>query len=140
MNASTSSHAASTSIRCAPKAPSRSLSAEDTFDRDRPLDATSAAIEQLAHRVWERQLRERRIGRTVVLKLKTADFRILTRSTTPIHPPDSAAALARTALELRRRVNLPASTRYRLVGVGLSHFDDAASAPPAQPDLFGEAS
>jgi DNA polymerase-4 len=43
-------------------------------------------------------------------------------------------ALVRTALQLRARVELPTSTRYRLVGVGLSGFVDADT---TQPDLFG---
>src|SRR3546814_14823189 len=63
-----------------------------------------------------------RVGRTVVLKLKTAQFRILTRSFTPESPPASLEELTAIALSLRDRVDLPAATRYRLVGVGLSGF------------------
>jgi DNA polymerase-4 len=43
--------------------------------------------------------------------------------------PTSAQALAEMALALRDRVELPPRTRYRLVGVGLAHFDDAAPSP-----------
>jgi DNA polymerase IV len=71
----------------------------------------------------------------VVLKLKTADFRLLTRSVTPPARPATADELAEIALALRERVGLPMRTRYRLVGVGLSGFvdrDDLAS----QPELF----
>ena len=41
----------------------------------------------------------------------------------------------RAILELRQRVDLPARTRYRLVGVGLANFRGHDDAPP-QPGLF----
>jgi len=44
--------------------------------------------------------------------------------------------LAETACALRARVELPASTRYRLVGVGLSGFVEPDDSP-LQEDLFG---
>jgi DNA polymerase-4 len=119
-----------------PERPTLQVSAEDTFEHDVPLDATADAIVRLAGKAWQAALREDgRHGRTVVLKLKTADFRILTRSLTPPTPPASEAELASIALELRGRVDLPARTRYRLVGVGLANFrrDDEA---PSQPALF----
>ena len=74
-------------------------------------------------------------ARTVVLKLKTSDFRILTRSWTPPEPPASEQALAEIACGLLERVGLPGTTRYRLVGVGLSGFGEADTAAP-QDDLF----
>lgn len=117
--------------------PTQSISAEDTFAEDVPLAATADTIRVLAERVWTAQQKERRIGRSVVLKLKTAQFRLLTRTLTPGHPPASAEELATTALELRHRVDLPPSTRYRLVGVGLGNFIDAASGAGTQADLFG---
>jgi DNA polymerase-4 len=69
------------------------------------------------------------------LKLKTADFRTLTRSLTPLSRPESLRQVAEIACELRARVELPSRTRYRLVGVGLSGFVDPDSAA-AQDDLF----
>ncbi|KAF1704202.1 DNA polymerase IV [Pseudoxanthomonas kaohsiungensis] len=121
-----------------PDQPVQSVSAEDTFAQDLPLDALEPAIRQLAEKTWQASRKTGRVARTVVLKLKTAQFRILTRSLTPDTPPDSAQALAGIALALRDRVNLPASTRYRLVGVGLSGFRDPDEAAP-QADLFDAA-
>ena len=123
-----------------PDQPVQSVSAEDTFAQDLPLDALEPAIRQLAEKTWQASRDTGRVARTVVLKLKTAQFRILTRSLTPDTPPDSAQALAGIALALRDRVNLPASTRYRLVGVGvgLAGFRDPDEAAP-QADLFGAA-
>ncbi|MBK6727180.1 MAG: DNA polymerase IV [Xanthomonadales bacterium] len=117
--------------------PTQQISAEDTFAEDVALAATGPMIEALAERVWRAAAREPdRIARTVVLKLKTREFRSLTRSLTPGTPPADAATLARIALELRDRVGLPATTRYRLVGVGLGGFVDG-SCVTSQLSLFG---
>jgi DNA polymerase-4 len=57
-----------------------------------------------------------------VLKLKTAEFKILTRSHTPSSPPASCEELTTIALSLRERVTLGPRQRFRLVGVGLGNF------------------
>ncbi len=75
------------------------------------------------------------MARTVVLKLKTSDFRTLTRSLTPATRPSSAQALADIACALRDRVDPSAAHRYRLVGVGLSGSIEAGD-DPGQGDLF----
>jgi len=102
----------------------QSISSEDTFAEDLALDALEPAIRQLAEKTWNATRRTERVARTVVLKLKTAQFRILTRSFTPEQPPESLQALTDIALALRQRVDLPTSTRYRLVGVGLAGFHE----------------
>ena len=112
-----------------PERPTLQISSEDTFEHDLPLDELAPHIERLAAKTWESYGRELardpgRVARTVVLKLKTADFRILTRSLTPTERPDSLEQLTRIACDLRARVPLPDDTRYRLVGVGLSGFAD----------------
>ncbi|MDG2525614.1 DNA polymerase IV [Stenotrophomonas sp. HITSZ_GD] len=98
------------------------VSSEDTFAEDLPLEALAPEIARLAERTWAAIERTGRLGRTVVLKLKTSQFRILTRSLTPERPPASAQELVEIAQALVQRVQLPDSTRYRLVGVGVSGF------------------
>ena len=111
-----------------PHQPTLQISSEDTFEHDLALDELAPHIERLAGKTWAAHQREenerRRIARSVVLKLKTADFRILTRTVTPTERPASARELAEIACALRARVPLPPRTRYRLVGVGLSGFID----------------
>jgi DNA polymerase-4 len=114
--------------------PARSISAEDTLEHDLPLSALRPVVERLAPRVHAAAAKTGRLARTVVLKLKTAEFRILTRSLTPPTPPASAAELAALAWSLSERVALPVTTRYRLVGVGLTGFVDAEYG--GQADLF----
>ncbi len=112
------------------------VSSEDTFETDLLLHELTTHIQRLAEKTWAGQQRETgRVARTVVLKLKTANFQSLTRSHTPTLRPASAAELAQIACDLRQRVNRSAEERYRLVGVGLSGFIDADSYA-AQPDLF----
>lgn len=121
--------------------PTLQISSEDTFASDLLLEELEPHIRRLAADTWEGYGKEwrrhpGRIARTVVLKLKTAEFRILTRSHTGPEPPTSEAMLADTACALRTRVDLPPRTRYRLVGVGLSGFSEPDGST-AQGDLFG---
>ena len=118
-----------------PDRPTQSISAEDTFERDVPLTETEPMIRRLAEKVWSASRKESRVARTVVLKLKTSEFRILTRSRTPEVPPSSCQELTDIALALRERVNLAPQQRFRLVGVGLSNFQEGEDFA-AQPTLF----
>ena len=123
-----------------PERPTLQVSAEDTFEHDLLLGELEPHIRRLAQKAWAGYLREReqrpeRIARTVVLKLKTGDFRTLTRSLTATEPPTSEVAFADIACGLRARVDLAASTRYRLVGTGLSGFAEPVGSH-AQDDLF----
>jgi DNA polymerase-4 len=118
-----------------PDRPTQSVSAEDTFQHDVPLSETEPLIRRLAEKAWAASRKETRIARTVVLKLKTSEFRILTRSHTPASPPSSCEELTGIALSLRERVDLDPHQRYRLVGVGLSNFRDPEQAS-LQPELF----
>jgi DNA polymerase-4 len=118
-----------------PDRPTQSVSAEDTFAHDVPLTETEPMIRRLAEQTWTASRKELRVARTVVLKLKTSEFKILTRSHTPGAAPSSCEELIRIALSLRERVTLSPKQRFRLVGVGLSNFRDPDDAS-AQPDLF----
>ena len=123
-----------------PERPTLQVSAEDTFEHDLLLEDLEPHIRRMAAKAWAGYLRERaqhpeRIARTVVLKLKTGDFRTLSRSFTAPEPPTSERAFADIACALRERVALPADTRYRLVGAGLSGFTQPDGSA-AQDDLF----
>jgi DNA polymerase IV len=118
-----------------PDRPTQSISAEDTFEDDVRLADTEPMIRRLAERTWAASRKESRIARTVVLKLKTSEFKILTRSHTPGSPPSSCEELTNIALSLRERVGLDSEQRFRLVGVGLSNFLDSEDVS-AQPALF----
>ena len=117
--------------------PTLQVSAEDTFATDLLIGETLDTLRQLADKVWTASRKEAgRTGRTVVLKLKTSDFRIITRSLTPPSPPATQDEFLALALSLVDRVGLPSRTRFRLVGVGLANFRNADELPP-QSELFG---
>jgi DNA polymerase IV len=121
-----------------PDRPTKSISAEDTFAQDVPISELEPMIVRLAEKVWTASRKETRVPRTVVLKLKTSDFNILTRSHTPSLAPSSCEELISIALGLRERVNASPRQRYRLVGVCLSNFRDpnASDDSPTQSALF----
>ena len=120
-----------------PNRPVKSISSEQTFATDLTLSELSQATRSSAERTWVAATKSDRSGRTVVLKLKTSAFQSITRSVTPATRPRSVEDLTELALRLLERVNLPESTKYRLVGVGLSNFIDA-EAEALQPELFDE--
>ena len=116
--------------------PTQSISVEDTFEHDVLLAETEPVIRRLAEKLWSASRKESRTARTVVLKLKTSEFKILTRSHTPGSPSSSCEELTDIALKLRERVDLGPQQRYRLAGVGLSNFGEPEETSAAQPVLF----
>jgi DNA polymerase IV len=118
-----------------PDRPTKSISAEDTFEHDVPIAETEPIIRSLAEKVWAASRKETRVARTVVLKLKTSEFKILTRSHTPSFPPSTCEQLTEIALDLRQKVDLGPRQRFRLVGVGLGNFEEPADTE-VQPTLF----
>jgi DNA polymerase-4 len=118
-----------------PDRPTQSISVEDTLEHDVLLTETEPMIRRLAEKLWSASRKESRMARTVVLKLKTSEFKILTRSHTPGSPPSSCEELTDITLKLRERVDLGPQQRYRLVGVGLSNFREPEDTA-AQPILF----
>ena len=112
---------------------SKSISAETTFRTD---TGDQAELRQVAARLCERvagQLQRNRMsGGTVVLKLKTHDFKTLTRNRQLAHPTQKAATLHEQVAALIETV---ADGRlFRLIGVGVSDIRGAEEADP--PDLF----
>jgi DNA polymerase IV len=110
----------------------KTISAETTFDEDH------AALATLEDRLWPlcervaRKLREEKTaGRAVVLKLKTADFRSLTRRRTLAVPTQTARTLFTVGRELLGAE--AKGTAYRLIGIGCAELIDAGDAPD---DLF----
>jgi DNA polymerase-4 len=105
-----------------PNRKSKSISAEDTFERDIPLAQTEPLIRKLAEKVWVSSRQNQRMARTIVLKLKTKEFETMTRSLTPPVMPTSSEEFAAMAVSLCQRVDLGPTQFFRLVGVGLRNF------------------
>ena len=107
----------------------KSISSETTFDRDLSNYAELEAILwRQAERVSARAKAKDLAGRTVVLKLKTANFKLRTRSTSLDAPTQLADRIFRTAqAALKREAD---GTKFRLLGVGITNLVDGAEADP----------
>ena len=107
----------------------KSISSETTFERDLSSYAELEAILwRQAERCSARAKAKGLAGRTVVLKLKTANFRLRTRSASLEAPTQLADRIFRTAqAALKREAD---GTKFRLLGVGITGLTDAAGADP----------
>jgi DNA polymerase-4 len=115
-----------------PDREAKSVSAEETFERDlTDLAVLNREIDSMAARVGGRLRASAYSGRTVTLKLRRYDFTTITRSQTLPQPTDDARHIAATA----RRLLAEAGTSggLRLLGVGVSGLSVYA-----QGDLFAE--
>jgi len=119
--------------RVDPEGEIKSISAETTFETDlaKP-DALAAELWPLCEKVSARMKRNEVAGRSVHLKLKTADFHILTRSRRVAPATQLAEAIYRAALPLLEAE--ATGQRYRLIGVGMA--DLGATAGDPEPDLL----
>ena len=108
----------------------KTISSETTFNSDlSKLADLEAVLWRQAERVSSRAKNYGLSGRTVVLKLKTANFRLLTRSASLDAPTQLADTIFRVArAALKREAD---GKRFRLLGVGLSNLTSGAEADPA---------
>jgi len=112
-----------------PEGEMKTISSETTFDKDlSAYPQLESVLWRQAERVSARAKIKGLAGKTVVLKLKTADFRLRTRSASLDAPTQLADRIFRTAqAALKREAD---GTRFRLLGVGLSNLSAAEGADP----------
>jgi DNA polymerase IV len=107
----------------------RGMSAETTFNQDlATVEALEAELWPLCEKLAAKARRDGVAGRSVVLKLRRTDFRIVTRRTTPPEPVQTARGLF---AEGRRLLKPELGPPYRLIGIGLAEIEDAGDAAPA---------
>lgn len=107
----------------------RGMSAETTFNQDlTTVEALEAELWPLCEKLAAKARRDGVAGRSVVLKLRRTDFRIVTRRTTPPEPVQTARGLF---AEGRRLLKPELGPPYRLIGIGLAEIEDAGDAAPA---------
>jgi DNA polymerase-4 len=111
----------------------KSISAETTFQRDTASAAQLRAIASgLSERVAAQLLRKGVAGSSIVVKLKTSDFRSISRSRRLSHPTQKGEVIYENAAAL---IDKAADGRsFRLLGVGVADIEAAADADPV--DLF----
>jgi len=101
----------------------KSISAETTFDVDiSDPEALEAHLWRLAVRVADRAKAKETTGRVITVKLKTRDFKTVTRQTAQDAPTNLADAIFKEARALLALVLDKAP--FRLIGVGISDLTD----------------
>jgi DNA polymerase-4 len=115
-----------------PDRPYKSVSAERTFDEDlRERDRLAAELERIAGYAWDRVKRAEVRGRTVTLKVKFGDFKLITRSMSFGSPvPDQEAFAAAGQVLLAGLFPLPRG--IRLLGLGLHNLAETDADVPLQ--------
>ncbi|MCX8998907.1 DNA polymerase IV [Rhizobiaceae bacterium BDR2-2] len=121
--------------RVEPDEEARSISAETTFDDDiASHDELVPVLRRLSEKVAARLKAKGIAGRTVVLKLKTGDFRLRTRNRRLEDPTQLADRIFRTGLALLEKET--GQDTFRLIGIGVADLTDPVLADP--PDLVDE--
>jgi DNA polymerase-4 len=112
--------------------PAKSVSAETTFFDDVSRhDDLVPILRRLSEKVSTRLKKHGIAGHTVVLKMKTADFKSRTRNKRLEDPTQLADRIFRTGLSLMERET--DGTKFRLLGIGVTDLCDPQLADP--PDL-----
>ena len=112
----------------------KSVSAETTFEHDlAAFFEIEQALQGLCKRVSERLRRANMAGNAIVLKLKTSDFKLRTRTASLSHPTQRANLLYETGATLLTK-ELDGKTKFRLIGIGVTRLSDTLDADP--PDML----
>src|SRR5271157_5367552 len=129
--------------------PRKSSGSETTFERDLTAPAEiESGVEAMADEVWAWCEKAKAFARTVTVKVKFADFHLVTRSRSFPAAIERRDLLRRASVELVRTL-LPTNKGVRLLGVTVSNFDRVSvdandvlplfgaggATPPQQPDV-----
>jgi DNA polymerase-4 len=113
--------------RVTPERETKSVSAETTFDRDlRAFEDLEPILWRLSEKVSRRLKAANLAGRSVTLKLKDTEFRLLTRSRSGLPPTQLALRLFEPARQLLK--GACDGTTFRLIGIGASDLCDGSAA------------
>ncbi len=112
-----------------PESDAKSISAETTFENDiGGLSELAPVLRRLAEKVSARLKKSHLAGQTIVLKMKTSDFKSRTRNRSLADPTQLADRIYRHGLELMERE--ADGTRFRLIGIGVSALSPDDRADP----------
>lgn len=101
----------------------KQISAESTFMRDLNIQEIAKNLPPLAEKVANSAQRKGQFGHCITLRLKTADFRVMTRSMTLSHVLHEAEEILQQAQYLLEQLtDQEKSQLYRLAGIGVSQF------------------
>ncbi len=119
-----------------PEREPKQYSTEETFAEDvRHVEWLKAKLKDYAEEIFAALKQSRRMGRTVVLKVKYFDFEQITRSYTFKQTPLNGREIYDKACHLLESKTLAGKKPIRLIGLGISGLHQKAELAPQQ-DLF----
>ena len=121
--------------RIKPQRETKSVSSETTFNHDiTDVQRLEDILWELSEKVSARMKASEFEGRVITLKLKSADFRTVTRRVTL----DASSNLARIAFAAAKKMlhDAAGGKAYRLIGIGFSDLSNTSEY--TETDLFGE--
>ncbi len=118
-----------------PREAAKSISAETTFSEDiTDPDLLDGHLWRLSEKVSARCKAKGYAGRTVTLKLKTREFRLVTRSHSLTAPTQLADTIYRAGREMLEKT--AQGRAFRLIGIGVSGLSEAVETEDGSVDLF----
>lgn len=101
----------------------KSISSENTFERDIDnLEELALELDIVAKDAFADIVKKKFKGRTITLKIKYADFKVITRSKTFSFPIEDYTLFYQEGYELLKNVDI--SPKVRLIGLGLKKSED----------------
>lgn len=98
------------------------ISTETTFMQDKYLAELKEEWLQLTEKLWHQMTSKKILARGVTVKLKTTDFKIITRSTTFNSSFPDLNSLQHATQQLLDRLENMQQVQFRLIGVGVSQL------------------
>ena len=109
----------------APTATFKSISRETTFSEDtRRQLFLESTLRYLSERVGADLRQREKQAKSVILKLRFADFTTITRSKTLPQPADTDEAIFSTGSQLLQKALKTERQAVRLIGIGVSNFTE----------------
>jgi len=113
----------------------QSIGAEDTFAEDLfEEDQMQVQLERIAETVSKRLTKHGLKGRTITLKIKYSNFKLITRSKSVNEPLSETSRIAEIAKQLLS-ATLPPPNGIRLLGISVSKFKEEQPRNPLQLEI-----
>lgn len=108
-----------------PHSASKQYSTEETFSKDLlDLKTMQHELYLFSEEVFAGLTKKKRMGKTIVLKVKYHDFEVITRSKTLSKFPRSAEEVFKISCDLLVRKTKAGKKPVRLLGLGISNLED----------------
>ena len=103
------------------------ISTEITLEENKNLSNIATHLPELAQSLYQIMQQKQLLGKCITLKLKNSHFQTYTRSQTFSSPIPNKEILLASAIKLINRMPDDSNQQYRLIGLGISHFDQHAN-------------